>query len=288
MSSPPATNNSTAKPIIVQDMGHCAMKDTEHVGRAALLCLSDAVVKLFNDADFESLMSLLALTCCEKVVVKACLQVLPSSNNRISTGVLISDDRVLAYIAQESSTYSIALTCMLLQSIHPDGVMKIIDKRICYQSYKARGVNPTSPTSVMEVVVMLRGSRVVPRCLHELLQEVTIEQRNAQEQLSPCSQHISAVQASEREFSASRTAVVSTGYGASSAEVIVLSTVVGKCVTKRCGDANDSCHEVDDDDDTYEGHGWRYLIEFKLLFDKHDLVTQWTTTMLAAEPEKLI
>jgi hypothetical protein len=283
MSSLPATNNSTAKAIIVQDMGLYAMKDTEHVGRAALLCLSDAVVKLFNDADFESLMSLLALTCCEKVVVKACV---PSSNNRISTGVLISDDRVLAYIAQESSTYSIALICMLLQSIHPDGVMKIIDKRICYHSYKARGVNPTSPTSVMEVVVMLRGSRVVPRCLHELLQEATIEQRNAQEQLSPCSQHISTVQASEREFGASRTAVVSTGHGTSSAEVIALSTVVGKCITKRSAVA-DSCHQVDDDD-TYEGHGWRYLIEFRLQFDEHDLVTHWTTTMLAAEPEELI
>jgi hypothetical protein len=288
MSSLPATNNSTAKPLIVQDMCHCAMKDTEHAGRAALLCLSDAVVRLFNDADFESLMSLLALTCCEKVVVKACLQVLPSSNNRISTGVLIGDDRVLSYIAQEPPTYSIALMCMLLQSTHPDGVMKIIDKRICYHSCKARGVNPTSPTSVMEVVVMLRGSRVVPRCLHGLLQQATTEQRNSQEQLSPCPQHISTVQTSEGEFSSSRTAVVSTGYGASSAEVIALSTVVGKCVTKRCGVADDRRHKVEDEDDTYEGHGWRYLIEFRLQFDEHDLVTHWTTTMLAAEPEELI
>jgi hypothetical protein len=286
MSSLPATNNNTPKPVIVQDMCHCAMNYTEHVGRAALLCLSDAIVKLFNDADFESLMSLLALKCCEKVVVTARLQVLPSSNNRISTGVLISDDRVLSYVAQESSTYSIALVCMLLQSTHPDGVMKIIDKRICYHSCKARGVTPISPTSVMEVVVMLRGSRVVPRCLHELLQEATIEQRNTKEQLSPCSQHISTVQTSEREFNSSRTVVVSTGYGTSSAEVIALSTVVGKCITKRSAVA-DSCHQVDDDD-TYEGHGWRYLIAFRLQFDEHDLVTHWTTTMLAAEPEELI
>jgi hypothetical protein len=288
MSFPPATNNNTPKPVIVQDMCHCAMNDTGHVGRAALLCLSDAIVKLFNDADFESLMSLLALKCCEKVVVKACLQVFPSSNNRISTGVLISDDRVLPYIAQEPSTYSIALVCMLLQSTHPDGVMKIIDKRICYHSCKIRGVNPTSPTSVMEVVVMLRGSRVVPQCLHELLQVAITEQRNSQEQLSTCSQHISTVPTSERDFNSSRAVVVSTGYGASSAEVIALSTVVGKCITTRCGVADDSCHQVDDDHDTYEGHGWRYLIGFRLQFDEHDLVTHWTTTMLASEPEELI
>jgi hypothetical protein len=37
-----------------------------------------------------------------------------------------------------------------------------------------------------------------------------------------------------------------------------------------------------------DGQRWRYLIEFRLQFDEHDLVTHWTTTMLAAEPEDIM
>jgi hypothetical protein len=95
-------------------------------GRSKLLMFIDSLVHVGNGTDFNSLLSVLELACCETVTVVSCLQSQPSTDNRVSLGVLTSDHRVAAYVTQEPSAHSIALVWMILYCAHPDGVMKVV------------------------------------------------------------------------------------------------------------------------------------------------------------------
>jgi hypothetical protein len=239
------------------------------VRRGKLLTLIDNLVHVSNSADFNSLLSILALACCEAVTVVTCLQALPSTNNRISLDVLTADHRTTPYITQESSAQSIALVWIILYCAHPDGVMKIVDKRICYRIALRQPANvlesasQRTSTSVLETVVTLCGSSIVQQSLQELL--IQAEMNNS-----------TAANVTHDTVDADRTATAHSGATAEKIHLITL-LLSSRAASKPSTNA-----------DGVEGKRWRYLIEFRLQFDEHDLVTHWTTTMLAAEPEEIL
>jgi hypothetical protein len=238
-------------------------------GRSKLLMFIDNLVHMGNGTDFNSLLSVLGLACCETVAVASCLQSQPSTNNRVSQGVLTSDHRVAAYVTQEPSVHSIALVWMILYCAHPDGVMKIVDKRICYRIAQPPPANVLesaalrTSTSVLEAVVTLCGSCTVQQSLQELLIQAVMN-------------NSSAASVTHVTVNAGHTASDQSGATAEKIHLItrLLSSQAG---CKPSLNVNGAA-----------GKRWRYLIEFRLQFDEHDLVTQWTTTMLAAEPEEIL
>jgi hypothetical protein len=238
-------------------------------GRSKLLMFIDSLVHVGNGTDFNSLLSVLELACCETVTVVSCLQSQPSTNNRVSLGILTSDHRVAAYVTQEPSAHSIALVWMILYCAHPDGVMKIVDKRICYRIAQPPPANvleiasQRTSTSVLEAVVTLYGSCIVQQSLQELL-------------IQAVTNNSTAANATHGTVDADRTATARSG---ATAEKIHLIT---RLLSSQAGSKPST------DGNGVEGKRWRYLIGFRLQFDEHDLVTHWTTTMLAAEPEEIL
>jgi hypothetical protein len=238
-------------------------------GRVKLLMFIDNLVSMSNGADFNSLLSMLALACSETVTVVTCLQAMPSTNNRISLGVLTADDRVAPYITQECSVHSIALIWIILYCTHPDGVMKIVDKRICYRTAQplpgneSEGAWQQTSTSVLEAVATLCGSCIVQHSLHEVLVQAVMN-------------NCAAAHSANFTTEANKTTF---GQSGATAEKIHLLT---RLLSNQAGGwpTSETCG--------VHGKRWRNLIEFRLQFDEHDLVTHWTTTMLAAEPEDVL
>jgi hypothetical protein len=238
-------------------------------GRVKLLMFIDNLVRMSNGADFDSLLSMLALACSETVTVVTCLQAMPSTNNRISLGVLTADDRVAPYITQECSMHSIALIWIILYCTHPDGVMKIVDKRICYRTAQplpgneSEGAWQQTSTSVLEAVATLCGSCIVQHSLHEVLVQAVMNNCAAARSVN------FTTEANKTTFGLS---------GATAEKIHLLTRLLSNQAGG--GPTSDTC--------AVQGKRWRYLIEFRLQFDEHDLVTHWTTTMLAAEPEDVL
>jgi hypothetical protein len=157
------------------DVASSNKTDSPQGSRSKLLMFIDNLVHVSNGADFDSLLSILALGCCETVTVVTSLQAMPSTNNRISLGVLTADHRVAPFITQEPSVHSIALVWIILFCSHPDGVMSIVDKRICYRTTQSAQGNgkmlapQQTPTSILEAVVTLCGSCIVGQSLQDIL-----------------------------------------------------------------------------------------------------------------------
>jgi hypothetical protein len=262
--------------------------------RKKLLSIIDSMVKMHNEADFESLMGMLSVSCSKNVVVITCLEA-PSGTNKLKVPNVLSDSHAAPYITQEKSVRSVALIWMLLHTAHPDGIMKIIDRRICYRALSPvapadhgskTNFGETVPTAVAvpsaslaEMVVTLCGSCIVQRPLHEVLVQATLEQTDRRFGQSPLQSAVDIVD--HRIFLAANAAVITAPETEPVQEIIVakeaeaLARLLATHVGQRAAGGGDSV----------DGTRWRYLIEFRLQFDEHDLVTHWTTTMLAAEPE---
>jgi hypothetical protein len=260
------------------------------VGRQKLLNLLDHCVKMYNEVDFEALMRVFATSCNEAVHVRTCLAPPTITNNRKSVGVLTVDDRVVPYVTQKSTVSSIATVWKLIHSAVPDGVMKIIDKRICYraakQPFSDRTLTPAGggkgqvTGSCIEVVVALCGTRAIQQSLHEVLKLESTELANPAETCSvdqgDKNRHGFTTTTAPEQYRtarvpASKSVNVAVGLDA-------LCTLLA--AETRAGAESNTVSVV-------AVKRWRYLIEFRLQFDEHDLVTHWTTTMLAAEPEEI-
>jgi hypothetical protein len=116
---------------------------------------------------------------------------------------------------------------------------------------------------VLEAVVTLCGSCVVQQSLQELL-------------IQAVTNNSTAASATHGIVGAGHTA---SGQSGATAEKIHLIT---RLLSSQAG------WKPSPNLSGVEGKRWRYLIEFRLQFDEHDLVTHWTTTMLAAEPEEIL
>jgi hypothetical protein len=270
-----------------------------YAGRKMLLNLVDSLVIFFNLADLESLLSMLAVSCSDNVVVKTCLEAPTSSNNRKSLGVLTTDDRVVPYITHSQTVASITLIWLLLYAAHPDGVIKVIDKRICYRTYKPAasmlgtldGILPP-PVSILEVVVTVCGFCVVPQLLQRVLERAVSTiggslQPVAACQHKQCANHSTAGPTSCLSSGASASAKDSAAAVKSDALSVLhsVSHLTAEFAAKSQSHMSDQWNNVGSGTFAVASQRWRYLIEFRLQFDEHDLVTHWTTTMLAAEPE---
>jgi hypothetical protein len=267
------------------------LADNATVGRQKLLNLLDRCVKMYNEVDFEALMRAFTMSCNEAVHVRTCLAPPTITNNRKSVGVLTVDDRVVPYVTQKRTVSSIATVWKLIHSAVPDGVMKIIDKRICYRAAKqpfsdrictpAGGGKGQVTGSCMEVVATLCGTRAIQQSLHEVLK------RELTELADPAD--IYSVVQGENDRNSFTTTTAPVQYRAApvpaSNGVNVAVGLDALCTLltaeTRAGAESNTVPVV-------AGKRWRYLIEFRLQFDEHDLVTHWTTTMLAAEPEEIL
>jgi hypothetical protein len=255
-------------------------------GRKTLLSFVESLVELGNSKNFDSMTSLLAMSCNESVVVDIFLQSVANNNIPVTT----TEDRVLSHVALRSNSQSIALIWIVLHAADVDSEMVIIDKRVCYRNYetKRNGTRksnvkvrePASMKSVLEVVVELRSSCEVQQSLQEVLPQVAVKHNSdllhAQLAASACHCHFSS---SLHCCSARTAAAPGTSdcgrYGTASTERNISNRLLSKY------GENGICGIM-------EGQRWRYLIEFRLQFDEHDLVTHWTTAMLAAEPEDVL
>jgi hypothetical protein len=263
------------------------------IGRAILFDTIDSLVELYNVGDFESLVSKLAVMCCEDVVPLTCLEAPTSTNNRKSLSVLTSDDRITPYIAQHKTRSSIAFTWMLLQKSHPDGTMTIIDRRICYRPWEQPSKIPTNnkstsanSASVMEVVVMLCGTCVAQHSLQQLVQQKESEQKDSKGRTHRSDPSAGQPGPVGHDSNSCGSRVVGVGARVVPERLAMNTAVISQVIDNlirstppQCTRTNNSCTV---------GKRWRYLIEFRLQFDEHDLVTHWTTTMLAAEPEEIL
>jgi hypothetical protein len=266
--------------------------DKRSLGRAKLLSIIDSLAELYNVGDFESLVSELTVMCCEDVVALTCLEAPTSTNNRKSLSVLTSDDRITPYLEQQKSRSSVAFIWMLLQKAHPDGTMTIIDRRICYRPWEhPRYIQTTNKSasanlaSAVEVVVMLCGTCTVQVPLQQLVQQKESEQNSKIDNL-------------RRDPSIGQPAPASNDKGSSGSHVV--GEVANGAVLRGMTRTTDISESIDTlvrtaplicarTNTLYTaGKRWRYLIEFRLQFDEHDLVTHWTTTMLASEPEEIL
>jgi hypothetical protein len=263
------------------------LADNATVGRHKLLNLLDLCVKMYNEVDFEALMRVFAMSCNEAVHVKTCLEPPTITNNRKSVGVLTVDDRVVPYVAQKKTVSSISTVWMLIHSAVPDGVMKIIDKRICYRAITPAFSGSTATLagsgkgrttgSYMEVVVTLCGTCAIQQSLHEVLKL----------ELAHPADICSVDQGdNDRHSFTTRTAPVQCRTApippSNSVNAAVGLDALCTLLAAEAGAGAASGTE------SAMGKRWRYLIEFRLQFDEHDLVTHWTTTMLAAEPEDIL
>jgi hypothetical protein len=271
-------------------------------GRKQLLSLVDSLVAFFNSADLESLLSTLAVRCYDNVTVKTCLEAAESTNNRKSLAVLTPDDRVVPYITQDKSVASVTFVWALLYAAHPDGVMKVIDKRICYRTYKAATTMQGAPAevsalpfSILEVVVSMCGICVIPQLLQQVLaravQTSCVSPRLVVESQAKSRANPGVVE--YRQSPAKKASETTNNRGAaveSDTPSIFqnVNNLVAEYALRRRAHTPDQGSNAVMDDPTALGGRWRYLIEFRLQFDEHDLVTHWTTTILSAEPEEIL
>jgi hypothetical protein len=420
--------------------------------RAELLSFVDAAVGAFNGADFESLTSMLAMTCVECMVVQTCLDAPAMSDARSQMFLYPQAECPVPIIPGRNGISAVLTMWLLLHIAHPDGVMQIIDKRIFHQkvlrrtlpavhhsslksvaapmlaslpcaplpprqeplSMSAPSVSPTfrvqqqqaqqqqqapsRPVSIVEAVVKMSGHCITEQSLHELLRSI-IEHCSMLECVGGsglgagmgASKSTSGTTTSSSESgtitpaSATRVAAGNAGNAGASAtsanasshaavpvsivgveflSVLISAYLVRGNIPTSAFNGIDNAVSVDSENGTTdasseadevsyyrrlvqhnrqlhglqdllgsprttnlttaetsaahtrsasttasafnstntsakvsaadglgaetahsEGKRWRYLLEFRLQFDEHDLLTHWTTTMLAAEPE---
>jgi hypothetical protein len=417
--------------------------------RAELLSFVDAAVGAFNGADFESLTSMLAMTCVEGMVVQTCLDAPAMSDARSQMFLYPQAECPVPIMAGRNGISAVLTMWLLLHIAHPDGVMQIIDKRIFHQkalrrtlpavhhsslksvaapmlaslpcvplpprqeplSMSAPSVSPTfrvqqqqaqqqqapsRPVSIVEAVVKMSGHCITEQSLHELLRSI-IEHcsmlecvggsnlgagmdasnntsgntsSSASGTITPASAARVAAADNAGASATSANASVHAGpvpvsiVGVEFLSVLISAYLVRGNIPTSAFSGIDNTVSVDSENSTTdassevdevsyyrrlvqhnrqlhglqdllgsapttnlttaetsaahtrsasttasafnstntsakvsaadglgdetahrEGKRWRYLIEFRLQFDEHDLLTHWTTTMLAAEPE---
>jgi hypothetical protein len=287
-------------------------------GRAQLLRMMDAMVEHYNTGDFESLVTIIVANCSKEVSVVTDLEVPRCTDdgdtcNHYRDSVATDSCRNVPYVAEENSSSSIALIWMVLHTIYPDGIMKLVDKRICYRPNRSRYWNSrvqvgyvlsVSPSRVMEAVVELYASCTFLWSLQHTLVLAIDATRQCLELTSGDGASVTSI-ADQPELQGSRSNLetansslddtsttckrVQQHGSAAAASLKILSGLVAKYTGEAPQDrfANYSNGTVCAVGGTTENRKWRYLIEFRLQFDEHDLVTLWTTTMLAAEPDPL-
>jgi hypothetical protein len=418
--------------------------------RAELLSFVDAAVGAFNGADFESLTSMLAMTCVEGMVVQTCLDAPAMSDPRSQMFLYPQAECPVPIIAGRNAISAVLTMWLLLHIAHPDGVMQVIDKRIFHQkvlrrtlpaahhsslksvaapmlaslpcaplpprqeplSMSAPSVSPTfrvqqqqaqqqqqapsRPVSIVEAVVKMSGHCITEQSLHELLRSI-VEHCSMLEcvggsglgagmgasnrtsgttthsesgTITPASATRAAAADNAGASATSANASVHAGpvpvsiVGVEFLSVLISAYLVRGNIPTSAFNGIDNAVSVDSENSTTdasseadevsyyrrlvqhnrqlhglqdllgslrttnlttaetsaahtrsasttasafnstntsakvsaadglgdetahsEGKRWRYLLEFRLQFDEHDLLTHWTTTMLAAEPE---
>jgi hypothetical protein len=85
-------------------------------GRKTLLSFVESLVELGNSKNFDSMTSLLAMSCNESVVVDIFLQSVANNNIPVTT----TEDRVLSHVALRSNSQSIALIWIVLHAADVD------------------------------------------------------------------------------------------------------------------------------------------------------------------------
>lgn len=155
--------------------------------RAELIELVDLLIKSSGETDFESVASLLAISCDENVFVQSNL--MPPNLSMDSAPDVLSNER--------KGSSSVLAIWLLLYLTHPNGVMKIIDKRICYRKVLKTSlfqaprnkcsalidplplvvapapVNSDAVVSILEVVVKFNGTCITLEPLHKILQHLS-------------------------------------------------------------------------------------------------------------------
>jgi hypothetical protein len=101
--------------------------------RSQLLHFLDPLVLMFNVADFDTLAASLVATCSKNVVVHTKLVPDGVAGQSPSATSFCPGNLVPEYL-RASGVSAVLLFWMLLHEAHPDGVMQIIDKRICYRT----------------------------------------------------------------------------------------------------------------------------------------------------------
>lgn len=192
----PATSTVLGKPIHGQEI---PVNNNTYKTRDQLLKLLDCMVLAFNVADFDILAKTLSESFASDATVK--IRLFPKETNHYFQTNMSLENFTSTGIS------SVLLLWMLLHKTHPDGVMQIIDKRICYRqilhkpwvsapaitavpsNYKesdgAAGVPSSSPTattvpphtsptvaagpvSIIETVIKFTGYCITLHSIHEL------------------------------------------------------------------------------------------------------------------------
>jgi hypothetical protein len=104
--------------------------------RSQLLHFIDPLVLMFNEADFDALAAALADACSRDLMLHAELDAKYSNTGRPTNPPV-----------RACGMPSVLLLWMLLHEAHPDGVMQIVDKRICYRTVLRDGSMAEPPAS---------------------------------------------------------------------------------------------------------------------------------------------
>lgn len=195
----PATNTAAlSKTVNGQEI---PVNNNTYKTRDQLLKLLDSMVLAFNVADFDIFAKTLSGSFTSNATVK--IRLFPKETNPyFQTNMSLENNFTTTGIS------SVLLLWMLLHKTHPDGVMQIIDKRICYRQilhkpwvsapavaavsndYKesniTEGIPSSSPTatatvpphtsptvaaapvSIIETVIKFTGSCITLHSIHEL------------------------------------------------------------------------------------------------------------------------
>lgn len=288
--------------------------------RAEMLNFVDDIVASFNEADYESLHSLMALHTSENVAVSAALCADQFSRVDIPQPVCAVDGQGRL---QLNGQLAILATWLLLGAAHPDGVMRIIDRRISYRRILnnvrvttensdddgdgSGAITEGHPQTILEVVLRYNGTCITQESLHALLARVVsaypttmcgdegdvdaLDRDNIvdTEELAAfvltliTDNTFSITNASSNNMSMSSmqsTAETGVTYGGDSDADNAGHESGGD---DNSSDGNLSGSENPDNDNPVQSQRRAYILELRLLFDHYDHITEWVVDVLASE-----
>ena len=171
------------------DVNVAKTKVDTNKSRSQVLRIIDQVVNSYNSVNFESLLQNISTSSIQDVLLKVRLtpgSIDPSPN--LQPNVSTTSEYVTMGVP------SIFLLWMLFHETHPDGVMHVVDKRICYRqilnkipasqvypsiadqgnvSNRANSIPPhtvgaSAPVSIVEAVLRFSGSCITSQPLQDL------------------------------------------------------------------------------------------------------------------------
>jgi hypothetical protein len=333
--------------------------DSRPASRSTLLNFVDSLVLQFNAADFDKLAMTLLTACTVDVISHTDLDPARLMDKKVAADVAVVVGDVCRHPAQLRGVAPVLLIWTLLLESHPDGVMQILDKRICYRTVlcgtsglmsrrglateAAQGMHcpPDSystvpmeddssrdetsksgsndgsrecgkrggkPVSIVEVVIKFTGTCITTRTLHDVFHDLAC----GPVPTVPCALGAAHFLRAESEEShemdtfgwyvsarLAKDCCRSACSRAPGSDTVVhrQKMVVDDCArhfiapTVGCdGAASKDMEEVKrlrKGKRKYLSHlherSRKYLVELRLVFDEHDSIKDWSTTVLAAE-----